>query len=62
MTALLLALAYRSWLLTGDDEVEDDVEDRIVGRGGVDDEDAPTTSGAEPSADGADAIGDGAGR
>ena len=28
VTALLLALAYRSWLLTGDDEVEDDVEDR----------------------------------
>lgn len=30
-TALLLALAYRSWLLTSDDEVEDDVEDRLVG-------------------------------
>jgi multicomponent Na+:H+ antiporter subunit C len=29
-TALLLALAYRSWLLTNDDEVEDDIEDRIV--------------------------------
>ena len=26
VTALLLALAYRSWLLTDDDEVEDDVE------------------------------------
>ncbi|HEX6659103.1 MAG TPA: NADH-quinone oxidoreductase subunit K [Ilumatobacter sp.] len=33
-TALLLALAYRSWLLTSDDEVEDDIEDRLVaGRG-----------------------------
>ena len=33
-TALLLALAYRSWLLTNDDEVEDDIEDRLVaGRG-----------------------------
>ena len=28
VTAFLLALAYRSWLLTHDDEVEDDVEDR----------------------------------
>ena len=31
VTALLLALAYRSWLLTRDDEVQDDVEDRNVG-------------------------------
>ena len=30
VTALLLALAYRSWLLTRDDEVQDDVEDRNV--------------------------------
>jgi multicomponent Na+:H+ antiporter subunit C len=29
-TALLLALAYRSWLLTADDEVEDDIEDRLI--------------------------------
>jgi multicomponent Na+:H+ antiporter subunit C len=29
-TALLLALAYRSWLLTEDDEVADDIEDRTV--------------------------------
>ncbi len=32
VTALLLALAYRSWLLTHDDEVEDDVGDRDVAR------------------------------
>jgi len=32
VTALLLALAYRSWLLTDDDDVDDDVEDRRVGR------------------------------
>jgi multicomponent Na+:H+ antiporter subunit C len=32
VTALLLALAYRSWLLTRDDEVQDDVDDRTVGR------------------------------
>ncbi len=34
VTALLLALAYRSWLLTDDDEVADDVEDRSVARHG----------------------------
>ena len=30
VTAFLLAMAYRSWLLTGADEVQDDVEDRRV--------------------------------
>lgn len=35
VTALLLALAYRSWVLTADDEVEDDVGDRDVARGGA---------------------------
>jgi multicomponent Na+:H+ antiporter subunit C len=30
VSALLLALAYRSWLLTHDDEVEDDVDDRDI--------------------------------
>jgi len=30
VTALLLALAYRSWLLTDDDEIPDDAEDRRV--------------------------------
>ena len=30
VTALLLALAYRSWMLTHDDDVTDDVEDRAV--------------------------------
>jgi multicomponent Na+:H+ antiporter subunit C len=30
VSAFLLALAYRSWLLTDDDEVQDDVEDRNV--------------------------------
>ncbi len=38
VTVFLLALAYRSWLLTEDDEVEDDVEDRLVARGGYPDE------------------------
>jgi multicomponent Na+:H+ antiporter subunit C len=35
VTTLLLALAYRSWLLTDDDEVQDDVGDRAVGRSDV---------------------------
>lgn len=30
--AFLLALAYRSWKVTSDDEVEDDVEDRLIAR------------------------------
>lgn len=34
VTALLLALAYRSWLLTDDDEVDDDIADRLIGRDG----------------------------
>jgi multicomponent Na+:H+ antiporter subunit C len=32
MAAFLLALAYRSWLLNGDDLVQDDVEDRRIAR------------------------------
>lgn len=34
VSSLLLALAYRSWMLTGTDEVEDDVSDRAIARGG----------------------------
>lgn len=30
ITAFLLALAYRSWTHTGDDEAEDDIEDRRI--------------------------------
>jgi len=30
ITAFLLALAYRSWVLTHDDEVEDDIEDARI--------------------------------
>ena len=50
VTALLLALAYRSWLLTEDDEVADDVSDRDLGRGGAYDTeivDADTTEGVD---------------
>ncbi len=32
VSAFLLALAYRSWVLHGEDEVQDDVEDRRVAR------------------------------
>ena len=32
VTTFLLGLAYRSWLLTHDDEVEDDLGDRAVAR------------------------------
>ncbi|ACZ00151.1 MULTISPECIES: Na(+)/H(+) antiporter subunit C [Thermomonospora] len=30
VTAFLLALAYRSWVFLGEDEVQDDVEDRRI--------------------------------
>lgn len=33
MLVFLLALAYRSWALTGGDEVEDDIEDRRIASG-----------------------------
>lgn len=32
ITVFLLSLAYRSWVLNRDDEVEDDVEDRRIAR------------------------------
>ena len=35
VTSLLLALAYRSWLLTRDDEVRDDAGDRAAARADV---------------------------
>lgn len=38
VTALLLALAYRSFLLTRDDEVTDDIEDRLIATEGAADE------------------------
>ena len=56
VTALLLALAYRSWLLTRDDEVQDDVEDRLVAREG-----APDAELADPGEPPDDAIVDDAG-
>lgn len=35
VTMFLLALAYRSWMLTDDDEVQDDVGDRDIARADV---------------------------
>ena len=32
VSAFLLAMAYRSWVLTGDDEAQDDVEDARIAR------------------------------
>jgi multicomponent Na+:H+ antiporter subunit C len=56
MTAFLLAMAYRTWLLTGHDDVQDDVEDRrIMKRAerdqGLEDQDQPETvpEPAEPA-------------
>lgn len=31
LTALLMGLAYRAWRLSGHDEVQDDLEDRLIG-------------------------------
>lgn len=39
--AFLLALAHRSWRLTGDDEVEDDIEDRRIAAAADAGEDRP---------------------
>ncbi len=43
VTALLLALAYRSWLLTRDDEVQDDIEDDLIARRGAPDDELADT-------------------
>lgn len=58
--AFLLALAYRSWLVTRDDTVEDDVEDRRIARqspettvgeeAGAEEEGADAPSGGRPPA------------
>jgi multicomponent Na+:H+ antiporter subunit C len=32
LTVFLLALAFRSWMVSHDDEVEDDIEDRLIAR------------------------------
>ncbi|SDY50841.1 multisubunit sodium/proton antiporter, MrpC subunit [Micromonospora pattaloongensis] len=52
MTAFLLAMAYRSWLLLGHDEVQDDLEDRRIVERALADE-------AQNAADRGDDAGDG---
>ena len=47
VTSLLLALAYRSWLLTSDDEVQDDIEDDMIARRGAPDDEL--ASAGDPS-------------
>lgn len=47
ITAFLLALAYRSWVLTRDDEVEDDLEDRYIARQGYRDEEVSDERAAQ---------------
>ena len=49
VSAFLLALAYRSWLLTDDDEVQDDVEDRNVLRLGRQEEARRAAAAARPA-------------
>ena len=52
LTAFLLAVSYRSWYLTGDDEVPDDIEDRQIVRQAERNEVAPADRGGEgPDAD-----------
>ncbi|MEU8332995.1 Na(+)/H(+) antiporter subunit C [Micromonospora sp. NPDC048839] len=46
-TAFLLAVAYRSWYLTGDDEVPDDLEDRQIIRRAVRNEVGAVDHGGE---------------
>lgn len=36
LISFMLALAWRNWTISGDDTVEDDVEDRRIARGGRD--------------------------
>jgi multicomponent Na+:H+ antiporter subunit C len=59
MTAFLLALAYRSWQLQGNDEVQDDVEDRIVaGRREAEPEDTGADADLEAAEDARAAVED----
>jgi multicomponent Na+:H+ antiporter subunit C len=51
-TAFLLAISYRSWYLSGDDEVPDDIEDReIVRRIAQREMSAADLTGEPPTAD-----------
>ena len=50
VSALLLAMAFRSWILTNDDEVENDIADTTVARGGVESRDVSDEERAEREA------------
>ena len=52
VTAFLLALAYRSWVITDDDEVEDDVPDRLISTGGFADEELSDAASPDDAEDG----------
>ncbi len=52
VSAFLLALAYRSWVLTQEDEVQDDVEDRRIARQKT--PSAPLEVGDDDDGDGGD--------
>ena len=56
VSALLLALAFRSWILTRDDEVENDVADVLVAGGGVASRDVSDEQTAEREADELEAV------
>ncbi|THA24014.1 Na(+)/H(+) antiporter subunit C [Streptomyces sp. RKND-216] len=49
LSAFLLALAYRSWRLSGHDEVQDDLEDRLIGT-------SRERAGADPASDDVPAV------
>ncbi|MFG2046320.1 Na(+)/H(+) antiporter subunit C [Micromonospora sp. NPDC048935] len=51
LSAFLLAVAYRSWYLTGDDEVPDDLEDRQIIRRAVRNEVGTADLGGEGPGD-----------
>lgn len=55
LQAFLLALAWRSWTIDDNDEVEDDIEDRRLARQAASTETsiAPSVDGAPDGADGA---------
>lgn len=54
VTAFLLALAYRSWIVTRHDEVEDDLEDRFIARRGLHHGDTADRAGQDAQAGDAD--------
>ncbi|MFY1633184.1 Na(+)/H(+) antiporter subunit C [Solwaraspora sp. WMMB335] len=57
LSAFLLAMAYRSWLLFGHDEVQDDLEDRLIVRRAVADQ-GPNAEDVAEDADDVGATGD----